>query len=74
VSTEQGNGRYRTIVEAPKGLRLTLGHTLPEEVDVVSVTLDGSPAEYEIVDTLRGREVRVETTSGAPHTLVITGR
>jgi hypothetical protein len=72
VSTEKGDGRYRTSVEAPKGLRLTIGHTLPERVDVASVTLDGSPAKYEIVDTLRGREVRVETTSGAPHALVIT--
>jgi hypothetical protein len=74
VSTEKGNGCYRTSVEAPDGLRLTIGHTLPEGVDVALVTLDDSPAQYEVVDTLRGREVRVETTSGAPRTLVITGR
>jgi hypothetical protein len=36
------------------------------------VTLDGKPAKGVVVDTTRGREVRVETTTDQNHTLVVT--
>jgi glycogen debranching enzyme len=72
VSAEQDDCHYRTTVEAPAGLRLTIGHTLPDGPAVETVTLDGAPAEYEVVETIRGREVRVEATSGVLHTLEVT--
>jgi hypothetical protein len=53
-------------------LRLTIGHTLPAGLEVEAVTLDGAPIAYEIVETIRGREVRVETATGAIHTLAVT--
>jgi glycogen debranching enzyme len=71
VSAERDNRRYRTTVEAPDGLRLTIGHTLPVGLAVETVTLDGAPVEYEVVETIRGCEVRVETVGGAPHTLIV---
>jgi hypothetical protein len=72
VEAEHGAGRYRTTVEAPAGLRLTLGHTLSAKLAIEAVTLDDAPAAYEVVETIRGREVRVETTSDSAHTLVVT--
>ncbi len=36
------------------------------------VTLDGNSTSYNVVDTTRGREVRVATTTGQRHTLVVT--
>jgi hypothetical protein len=72
VSTEKGDGVYRTVVEAPEGLLLTIGHTLATETEVASVTLDGAPTGYALVETIRGREVRVETTTGVMRTLVVT--
>jgi hypothetical protein len=71
VSTEQGDGVYRTVVEAPEGLRLTIGHTLARETAVASVTLNGAPTDYVVIETRRGREVRVETTTGAARTRVV---
>jgi hypothetical protein len=71
VSGERDGHRFRTSVEAPAGLRLTIGHTLPAGLAIEAVMLDDALAEYEVVDTLRGREVRVETVGGAPHTLIV---
>lgn len=74
ASAERDDGSYRTSVDAPEGLRLTIGHTLPAGTPVASVTLDGAPADYEVVDTRRGREVRVETATGSLRTLVVSVR
>jgi hypothetical protein len=71
VTTERDDGCYRTSVEAPPGWQLTIGHTLPAGTPVQAVTLDGAPVDYEIVDTIRGREVRIDTTTAAPHTLIV---
>ena len=51
---------------------MTIGHTLPAGAGVQSVTLDGQPVNYQTVDTTRGLEVRVETSTGGPHELVVT--
>ncbi len=72
VSAERDDRCYRTMVEAPAGLRLTIGHTLPAGLEVEAVTLDGAPAAYEVVETIRGREVRVETSTGVVHMLAVT--
>jgi hypothetical protein len=63
---------YITEVTAPVGYSLTIGHTLPFGTAVESVALDGAPVDFEVVDTTRGREVLVETSSDAAHRLVIT--
>jgi hypothetical protein len=74
VSAERDDHHFRTGVKAPDGLRLTIGHTLPVGLPVEAVMLDDAPVEYEIVETIRGREVRVETTGGAPRTLIVTAQ
>ncbi|HEU5101584.1 MAG TPA: hypothetical protein VFU22_21330, partial [Roseiflexaceae bacterium] len=43
VSAERNDGCYRTTVEAPAGLRLTIGYTLPAGLEIEAVTLDGAP-------------------------------
>jgi hypothetical protein len=60
------------LVEAPVGLQLTIGHTLPAGLEVEAVTLDSAPGAYEIVETIRGRGVRVETSTGTVHMLAVT--
>jgi len=74
VSAERDERCYRTTVEAPAGLQLTIGHTLSAGLEIEAVTLDGVPAAYEIVETIRGREVRVETSAGAVRMLEVTTR
>lgn len=74
VAASRAGNAYTTTVDAPAGLTLTLGHTLPAEAEVVAVTLDEASVEWQAVDTPRGREVRVEVEAGVPHTLVVTGR
>jgi hypothetical protein len=72
ASASRSGKRYTTEVSAPAGWKLTLGHTLPAGATVKTVTLDGKSAAYNVVDTTRGREVRVETTADQRHTLVVT--
>ncbi len=74
VATERDGQCFRTSVEAPSGWQLTIGHTLPRGLEIGAVTLDGAPAEYEVVDTIRGREVRVEITTELTDTLVVNAR
>jgi glycogen debranching enzyme len=73
-ASHEGNS-YTTKVEASVAGELTIGHTLPADAEVQSVTLDGEQVaveDYDVVDTTRGREVRIETSTGVPHTLVVT--
>ena len=73
ASASHDGNRYTTNVSTlTTGWNLTIGHTLPAGAAVQSVTLDGQPVNYQTVDTSRGREVRVQTNTGAPHTLVVT--
>jgi glycogen debranching enzyme len=72
TSASRDGNRYTTEVAASAGWNLTIGHTLPAGAEVQSVTLDGNSTEYDVVDTTRGREVRVETSTGTPHELVVT--
>ena len=72
ASASHDGSTYETEVSAPAGWTLTIGHTLPRTATVSSVTLDGSEVEYTIVDSARGREVQVQTDTGAAHTLVVT--
>jgi glycogen debranching enzyme len=72
ASASRSGKQYTTEVSAPPGWKLTIGHTLPAGATVKTVTLDGKPAKYDTVDTTRGREVRVQTTTDQRHTLVVT--
>jgi len=71
AASHDGN-RYVTTAKAPRGLELTLGHVLPSDANPVSVTLDGAETEYRLVETARGRELRVEGGAGGSHELVVT--
>jgi len=52
---------YQTTVNPALSLgALIIGHTLPAEAEVSSVTLNGRSASYEIRDTNRGKEVLVD--------------
>jgi glycogen debranching enzyme len=73
ASASRKGKRYTTQVDsAPAGWTLTIGHTLPAGATVKSVTLDGKSTTYDVVDTTRGREVHVKTSTGTSHTLTVT--
>ena len=72
VSASRSGKIYTTKISAPAGWKLTIGHTLPAGATVNTVKLDGSPVEYTVVDTTRGREVRVATTTDQSHILEVT--
>jgi hypothetical protein len=71
VLAQHSGKSYVTSVVAPTGWNLTIGHTLPANSQVQSVTLNGSPAAFRIVDTNRGREVHVQINSGGKHELTV---
>ncbi len=73
ASASHDENRYTTDVSASAtGWNLTIGHTLPSGATIETVTLDGDPAQYDMEDTFRGREVHVKTSTGVPHALVVT--
>ncbi|MGH2752174.1 MAG: glycogen debranching protein [Actinomycetota bacterium] len=73
ASAAREDHQYVTEVEATgEPWSLTIGHTIPEDATIESVTLDGAPVVYEEVVTSRGREVHVDTTTSANHRLVVT--
>lgn len=71
VSAEHVGHRYRTKVEAISNWRLRIGHTLPFDSAIQSVTLDGKPVTFTQARTSRGEEVYVQTAADRPHTLDI---
>ena len=51
---------------------LLVGHTVPRDEEIASVTLDGEPTgDYKIRRTNRGNEVLVEAAPGGVHTLEV---
>jgi len=70
AATHDGN-RYTTSVTSPSGLRIRIGYALPTNSTVTAVTLNGSPAAYEVRGTHRGREVIVAANSGQPLQFVV---
>jgi hypothetical protein len=66
------NGTYETLVDPDVSLRkLTIGHTVPRDAEVVSVTLNGNAASYEIRQTNRGKEILVEAATSGEQTLEV---
>jgi hypothetical protein len=64
VSVKRAGVNYFTTVTAPAGWKLTIGYSLPANSQVKSVTLNGSPASFQIVPSNRGEEVQVQANSG----------
>jgi glycogen debranching enzyme len=64
VSAQHSGKLYVTSVAAPTGWKLTIGQTLPANSQIQAVTLNGSPAAFQIVPTNRGEEIHVQTNSG----------
>jgi hypothetical protein len=72
VSASASNGSYRTTVAPNVSLKkLTVGHTVPRDDEVVSVTLNGNAVPYEIRETNRGKEVLVEAATSGEQQLVV---
>ena len=74
VSAERKGASYTTHVMAPVGLSLTIGQVIPSGSTVESAMLDGKSTTYSIVETNRGQEVHIKTTTDAPRTLVLKTR
>jgi hypothetical protein len=75
VAASRDGKRYRTVVNAGRVLarQLWIGHTLPRDATVRSVTLDGRRAGWKARMTNRGLEVTVEAEPG-DHNLVVEVR
>ncbi len=74
VSASRDGDRYRTAVDTDVHLKtLRIGHTLPRDADVRSVTLDGKRVRWDERSTNRGLEVTVEAGRG-DHTVVVESR
>jgi glycogen debranching enzyme len=71
VSAQHSGKMYVTTVSGPVGWRLTIGHTLPPLSQVQTVTLNGSPAWFQIINTNRGREVHVQITARGREELTV---
>jgi glycogen debranching enzyme len=74
VVAEHDEHIYRIKISAPSGWTLIIGYTLPMDAEIEAVTLDDAVIVYEIVDSPRGREIQVLTTTDTPHTLVVTAK
>jgi hypothetical protein len=75
LATHNGT-RYTTVVDVSRSVGaqvVNIGQTLPHGATPTSVRLDGHlVTDYQVVQTNRGAEVTVATTSGS-HTLIVMG-
>jgi hypothetical protein len=72
VTATRSSSRLTTLVGRSSSVRLTIGALLPSGARVKSVTLDGHPAPHHVVQTARGRQVRVNAGNGSgTSTLVV---
>lgn len=80
VSAKAEGDTYTTTVDPAFTLEdleeLTIGHTIPRDARVGSITLNGAPArDYRVRETNRGKEVFVDSPTTGEQTLVVeTGR
>jgi hypothetical protein len=63
VTATRSASQLTTVVQQSSSARLTIGALLPDGARVQSVTLDGHPASYDVVETARGKEARVDAGS-----------
>ena len=72
VSASATSGTYRTTVDPNVSLqKLTIGHTVPSDAEIVSATLNANAASYEVRETNRGQEVLVEAATSGEQRLVV---
>jgi hypothetical protein len=73
VSASVTGNTYTTIVTPDLALReLLVGHTVPADEEIVSVTLDGAAVDdYKVRRTNRGKEVLVKAAPDGAHTLEV---
>lgn len=71
AATTVDAGTYTTTVGDAAGLSLLIGHVLPADAEIQSVTLNGEQVQHTVISTARGQEVRVETGGSGEHVLVI---
>ena len=74
VSANVTGAEYTTTVTPDVALReLLVGHTVPGNKEIVSVTLEGEPVDdYRVRRTNRGKEVLVKAATSGVQTLVVT--
>ena len=73
VSADATGSTYTTTVDPDVALReLLVGHTVPGDTEIASVTLDGEPIDdYKVRSTNRGKEVLVKAAPDGEHTLMV---
>ena len=73
VSADATGDTYTTTVNPDVPLReLLVGHTVPRDKEIASVTLDGEPVDdYRVRSTNRGKEVLVKAAPDSEHTLMV---
>jgi hypothetical protein len=76
VSADAEGDTYTTTVDPDVALReLLVGHTVPGDKEIASVTLDGEPIDdYRVRRTNRGNEVLLKAASDGEHTLMVEVR
>jgi hypothetical protein len=74
VAAQHQNKLYVTEVTLPAGYRLEIGHTLPANAAIESVTLNGKDAAYEVRSTHRGNEVVAQVVDAGAYRMVIQTR
>jgi hypothetical protein len=74
VAARRSDKRYLTEVTLPAGYSLEIGHTLPANASIGSVTLNGKAAGYEVRSTHRGSEVVAQGFTAGTYRLVIQTR
>ena len=73
VSAEAGDSTYTTVVNPEVALEdLTVGHVLPRDARVGTVSLNDEPVkDYEVRGTNRGKEVLIEASPEGEQRLVV---
>jgi len=74
VAAQHSDKLYVTEVTVPVGCRLEIGHTLPANASIESVTLNGKAADYEVRSTHRGSEIVAQVFTAGSYRLVIQTR
>jgi hypothetical protein len=74
VAAQRSNKLYVTEVTLPDGCRLEIGHTLPPNASIESVTLNGKAADYEVRSSHRGSEIVAQVFTAGSYRLVIQTR
>jgi hypothetical protein len=74
VAAQHSDKLYVTEVTLPAGCRLEIGHTLPPDASIASVTLNGRAVGYEVRSTHRGSEIVAQACTAGAYRLVIQTR